>query len=50
MFIMKGCFAVNYTVSHVSEEDIAGDYTFLHNDTVFFLFLIGICLHIQESY
>lgn len=27
---------MNYTVSHVSEEDIAGDYTFLHNDTGFF--------------
>lgn len=31
-FIMKGCFGVNYTVSHVSEEDVA----FLHNDTGFF--------------
>jgi len=30
---MKGCFTVNYTVSHVSEEDISVDNSFLHNDT-----------------
>lgn len=36
-FITKRCFAVNYTVSHVSEEtSIAVDNTFLHNDTGFF--------------